>query len=175
VATFKDRNGNDWVIEFDGPTIEQIQQSLNIDIAAEDGSGVIEACANGVLIVRACWILCQHQAKSANITAEQFGKAMAKGEVIEGAEAALRAALTDFTRPSRRDALTAVLQAQDRVETATRKQAVTQMTDPATEQAITEAFRAKMTDTIQAIVTRIGASPSSANDLLDTSDVIPEA
>ena len=175
MATFKDRNGKDWVIEFDGPTIERVQQALNIDIASEDGTGVIEACANGVVIVRACWLFCEEQARTANITAEQFGKAMAKGEVIEGAETALRAALTDFTRPSRRDALTAVLQSQDRVDAATRKEAILQVTDPATEQAIRDAMRAKMTDTLQAIVTRIKASPSSASDLPDTSVAIPEA
>lgn len=174
MATFKDRNGKDWVIEFDGPTIEKVQQALNIDIAAEDGTGLMAACSDGVKIVRTCWHFCEEQARAANITAEHFGKAMAKGEVIEGAETALRAALTDFTRPSRREELTAVMQAQERVEAAARKETVAQVTNPQTEAAIMDAMKAKMTETLQAIVTRIKASPSSASDLPDTSVATPE-
>ena len=175
MATFKDRNDKDWIIEFDGPTIERIQEAMKIDIAVEDGTGLIEVSTNGSKIVRACWIFCEHQANQASITAEQFGKAMAKGEVIEGAEKALRQALTDFTRPSRRDALTAVLQSQERMEAASRNELASRATDPATEALVTDAIRARMTETLEQLAIQIRTSRSSANDLPDTSVATPAA
>lgn len=175
MATFKDRTGRDWTIEFDGPLLEQVEQATGFDISQEDGTGLIEACAKGPTIVRVCWILCQRQAGTIPVTAEEFGRAMANGEAIEGAEKALRQALTDFTRPSRRGALTAVLNSQERVTADTVAALVAKVTDKATQEQIVGAMKARMTDTLSQIVTRMRASPSSVNATPDTSASAPTA
>lgn len=173
MATFKDRNNRDWIIEFDGPVLEKIEEATGFDIAAEDGSGLIQACAKGVSVVRVCWLICQKQAEAANVTAEAFGHAMASGEVIEGAEKALKQALTDFTRPSRRGALTAVLTSQERVTEETLAAYAAKVADPETRKQITDAVKAGMTDTLEQVVTRMRASRSSANATPAISESVP--
>ncbi len=173
MATFKDRNGKEWVIEFDGPLLEQVEQATGFDISNEDGSGLIQACQKGPTIVRICWILCQQQAAKTGVSAEDFGRAMACGEAIEGAEKALRQALTDFTRPSRRGALTAVLTSQDRVTAETVAALVEKVSDQATQDQIVDAMKARMADTLEQVVTRMKVSPSYASGTPATSTSVP--
>lgn len=173
MATFKDRNNRDWIIEWDGPILETIEQETGFDISPEDGSGLIEACVKGVTVVRICWFFCQKQAEAANVTDEAFGHAMASGEVIEGAEKALKQALTDFTRPSRRGVLTANLTTQERVTEETLAAYVAKVSDPETRKQIVDAAKAGMTDTLAEIKTRMKASRSSANATPATSESVP--
>lgn len=175
MATFKDRTGRDWTIEFDGPLLEQVEQATGFDISQEDGTGLIEACAKGPTIVRVCWILCQRQAGTIPVTEEEFGRAMASGDIIEGAEKALKQALTFFTRASRRDALTAVFNSQERVTAATVAALIEKVSDKATQDLIVDAMKARMTDTLEQIVTRMRVSQSSVNATPDTSASVPTA
>lgn len=122
------------------------------------------------MIVRACWFFCKDQAKAAHMTPEQFGKVMASGEVIEGAEKALRQALLDFTRPSRRSALTAVLDKEDEVQAKSREAVIAQVTDPATMARILDAQKARMTREIERIERIVSQSGSFASDSPATSD-----
>ncbi len=174
MATFKDVNGREWRVALDGPTVEKIHERLGLDISAEDGTGLIRCCATGPMIVRACYLVCEDQL--GGMTPEAFGKALSSGEVIEGAEKALRQAVTDFTRPSRRPALTAVLDSQDRVTTRTMEALKAQVTDPGTQDKMVDAMKAKMTDVIEHIVAKLReTSPSTAAGSPDTSDATPAA
>jgi hypothetical protein len=173
MAKFKDRSNREWEIEFDGPLLEKVEQATGIDISLEDGTGLIEVCAKGPMIVRVCWILCQRQ--MGTVTAEDFGRAMASGEAIEGAEKALKQALTDFTRPSRRGALTAVLTSQDRVTAETVAALVEKVSDKAMQDQIVDAMKARMADTLEKVVTRMRVFPSSVNATPATSESAPTA
>lgn len=187
MAEFKDRNGRDWQIRFDFRLLEKIETSIKVpveredgtkilqplDIADETGRGMLLACSKGATIVRVCWILCEDQAKAAKITAEAFGEAMASGEVIEGAEAALRQALTDFTRPTKRDALSAVLHSQDELLAAEAELRIAQANDPETKEKLKDAIRAKMTDVVDEVVARMKGRLPSANDLPATLESTP--
>jgi len=173
MAEFKDKNGKSWTIEFDGPTLEAIANEtdgLGIDIASEDGTGLSEVCQFGPRIVQACWFFCKEQAKTDGVSAEQFGKAMAIGEVIEGAETALRQALLDFTRPSRRSALTAVLDSEAEVQEKAREAVIAQVQDEATRARILNAQKAHMESHLVAIEKALSLSGSSVSVSPDTSD-----
>jgi hypothetical protein len=173
VAEFKDVNGKGWTITLDGPLVEKLHQKLQLDISAEDGTGLIRCCQSGAMIVRACYLLCEEQLNG--MSPEAFGKAMASGDVIEAAEKALREAVVFFTRPSRRATLTSVLQAQDQVTVKTMEALKVQVEDQETQAMILDATKAKMTDVIGEIVRKLRASPSSANASPATSDAVPTA
>jgi hypothetical protein len=173
VSEFTDVNGKKYSVVLDGPLVEKVHKALGLDISAEDGTGLIRCCQSGVLIVRACYILCEEQL--GGMSPEAFGKAMASGDVVEKAEKALREAVVFFTRPSRRETLTSVLQAQDQVTLKTMEAIRTQVANQETQDMILDATKAKMTDVIGEIVKKLQARPSglSANDSPDTSAVVP--
>ena len=171
MAEFKDLNGKPWTILLDGPLVEKVHEKLALDISAEDGTGLIRCCQSGAMIVRACYLLCEDQAVAQGVAPSAFGKLMASGDVIEGAEKALREAVLFFTRPKRRDGFTAVLAAQDRVTTGAMAELVERVSDPVMQAKILEASKAKMIDVFDNIVQRLGPSPSSANALPVTADV----
>ena len=173
MAEFKDINGKGWTITLDGPLVDKVHQKLQLDISAEDGTGLIRCCQSGAMIVRACYLLCEEQL--GGMSPDAFGKAMASGDVIEAAEKAMREAVVFFTRPNRRATLTSVLLAQDNVTQKTMEALKVQVEDPATQALILDATKAKMTDVIGNIVQRLRASPSSANASLATSDAAPAA
>ena len=171
MAQFTDINGRDWNIKLDGPLVDKIHEKLKLDISAEDGTGLIRCCQSGPMIVRACYLLCEEQL--GGMSPEAFGKAMASGDVIEAAEKAIREAVVFFTRPNRRETLTSVLQAQDKVTTKTMEALRAQVEDQATQDMILDATKAKMLDVIGGIVQRLRASPSSANASPATSAAAP--
>ncbi len=169
---FTDLDEREWKLSFDGPKIDAIHDAMAINIASEDGSGMLQICENGVNIVRACWIMCESQAEKKDITSKDFGEAMANGEVIEGAEKALRAALLDFIRPSRRSAITAVWQSQDQLTEAMTNATIEKTQDPKTLELLVNAGKARMTGTIAQVVKNLEAfqSGSTVRDLPDMSD-----
>lgn len=204
MPTFTDKNDKEWTIEFDGPTLERIaspndgigemvrvpddeappcetcgrqpmaEQWVGLDLAAEDGTGFVKACSTGQMIVRVCWYLCEEQAKEANIDPVAFGKAMAKGEVIEGAEKALRQALVDFIRPNRRSALIAVLDSQQELESKRDELIVQEASNPTTKARLMDAVMARMQEHIARMEKFAGPSGLSASDSPATPDAAPE-
>ena len=173
---FTDREDREWKLAFDGPKFEAIQEAMDINIGSEDGSGMLQVCENGVNIVRVCWIMCEEQAEKKEVTSKQFGEAMASGEVIEGAEKALRAALLGFTRPSRRSAITAVWESQDRLTAAMTVATVEKTSDPETQAMLVDAGKARMTETLAMVVKELKTFPSgpTATGSPDTSDAAPK-
>jgi len=175
MATFKDRNGKDWIIEFDGPLIEEANKILHLDIADENGEGMLEVCKSNLQIINAAWIFCEAQAREAGIDMMKFHKMVNKGEVVSAIETALRQALTDFTRPSRRGALTAILNSQDKVNDAAQTEKAKAANDPKTMELLTKAIQDKMAETVKEMETQIRASQSSANASPDTAIAAPTA
>ena len=123
-----------------------------IDISEEDGSGVLKICTSGPRIVDVCWLLCKEQAESRGVTPKDFGAAMASGEVIEAAEKAFRAAVVNFTRPSRRAAMEAVWASQDSLTEEQVKQTVATTQDPEVKAKIHDAIKAHMDGAMNEVV-----------------------
>ena len=173
MATFKDKNDREWVIEFDGPSLEKIKKEYNLDLAAVDGSGVVTAANDGPLLANVCWILCQSQAKTVGVTTEMFGKAMYKGEVFEGAGDALRQALTDFTPPKKRAALTAVFEQQDLLDKAVLEEMMEKVTDPETKRRYLEATKVGMENHLTTVMEAIKKSGLPAIASQVTAESVP--
>ena len=101
---FKDRNGQDWQIVLNVNQMKRIRAALGVDLINvieldKDGQvrvDMIDKIANDpCLLVDILWVLVQDQARTLNVTDEQFGTALA-GDAIENATKAFLDELVDF-------------------------------------------------------------------------------
>ena len=117
MRSFKDNADRTWTITLNVYAVKKVRDLLQVDLLdlsdsghstalgksdAKGGNGLLyRLIADPVLLVDVLYVICQDQADGANVTDEQFGRAMA-GDVIDAATRAFLEELADFT-PSPRD------------------------------------------------------------------------
>ena len=116
MRSFKDNADRTWTITLNVYAVKKVRDLLGVDLLdlggdpstplgagdAKDGNGLLyRLIADPVLLVDVLYVICKDQADGANVTDEQFGRAMA-GDVIDAATRAFLEELADFT-PSPRD------------------------------------------------------------------------
>jgi len=108
MRSFKDNADRTWTITLNVFAVKKVRDLLNVDLLdlggdqAEPGNGLLyRLIADPVLLVDVLYVICKDQADGANVSDEQFGRAMA-GDVIDAATRAFLEELADFT-PSPRD------------------------------------------------------------------------
>ena len=108
MRTFQDNAGRSWTVTLNVWTVKKVRDLLQVDLLdlggdeAKPGNGLLyRLIADPVLLVDVLYVVCREQAEGANVTDEQFGRAMA-GDAIDGATKAFLEELADFT-PSPRD------------------------------------------------------------------------
>jgi hypothetical protein len=162
MSFFKDTNGREWRIRLTGPAIGKVREATGITLADPSGRGAVAACADGEILTRVLWLLCGEQ--EPKLTPEQFGEAVASGEVFDAAREALQAAIVDFTPPSQRPMLQKVLET-ERAEQAARAEVVMEkITGDVLQDQVLEAFRVGLDKELAKILTRLrnaGNSPDS--------------
>ena len=101
---FKDREGREWQVVLNVFQMKRVRAALGIDLVNVielDREGnvkveLIDRIANDpCLLVDILWVLVQDQARTLNVTDEQFGTALA-GDAIENATKAFLDELVDF-------------------------------------------------------------------------------
>tara|TARA_R110002020_G_scaffold462046_1_gene681334 strand:- start:207 stop:671 length:465 start_codon:yes stop_codon:yes gene_type:complete len=115
MKTFTDNAGREWSITITIATVKKIRGSLDIDLAADDLSVVLQDL--GTDPVKLCdliFVLCSDQAEKAGISDVQFGESLA-GDAIDSATSAFMDELVDFTPKKKRTILRNVL---DKLEVA---------------------------------------------------------
>ena len=104
MRSFKDNRDRTWTIALNVWEVKRIRSILGIDLANvitldRDGKvqvDLIDRIANDpCLLVDILWVLVQDQARTLNVTDEQFGTALA-GDAIESATKAFLDELVDF-------------------------------------------------------------------------------
>ncbi len=119
MSVFKDTNDREWRIRLTGPKLTKVREATEIKLATPSGEGALAATADGEILTRVLWILCGDQEEGGKtLTPEQFGEAVAGGEVFEAARVALQEAIVDFTPPSQRPMLLKVLEAEQKEQAA---------------------------------------------------------
>ena len=107
---FKDRDGREWQVVLNVFQMKRIRAALGVDLINvieldKDGQvrvDMIDKIANDpCLLVDILWVLVQDQARTLNVTDEQFGTALA-GDAIENATKAFLDELVDFFPGARR-------------------------------------------------------------------------
>jgi len=107
MRSFKDNADRTWTVTLNVYAVKKVRDLLQVDLLdlggdAQDGNGLLyRLIADPVLLVDVLYVVCQEQAEEANVTDEQFGRAMA-GDAVDGATKAFLEELADFT-PSPRD------------------------------------------------------------------------
>lgn len=102
---FKDRDGREWQVVLNVFQMKRVRAALGVDLINvieldKDGQvrvDMIDKIANDpCLLVDILWVLVQDQARTLNVTDEQFGTALA-GDAIESATKAFLDELVDFS------------------------------------------------------------------------------
>lgn len=97
MARFKDNAGREWDITITTATIKRVRASaLAVDLLEiVEGKLLTRLYRDPVFLVDLVYEICRPQCEEKDVSAEQFGEAMA-GDAIAGAVDALTKGLTDF-------------------------------------------------------------------------------
>ena len=110
MQNFKDRDGREWQVVLNVFQMKRVRAALGVDLINvieldKDGQvrvDMIDRIANDpCLLVDILWVLVQDQARTLNVTDEQFGTALA-GDAIEAATKAFLDELVDFCPGAKR-------------------------------------------------------------------------
>jgi hypothetical protein len=165
MAFFKDTNGREWRIRLTGPKLQKVREATGITLATPSGEGAVSATADGEILTRVLWLLCGDQ--EPHLTAEQFGEAVASGEVFDAARVALQDSIVDFTPPSQRPMLQKVLEAERKEQAARAAVVMEKLNGDELHDQVCHAFRVGLDRQLETILTRLEnvggslASPAS--------------
>jgi hypothetical protein len=170
MSVFKDTNGREWRIRLTGPLLQKVRESTEISLASPSGEGAVSATADGEILTRVLWLLCGDQElEGGKVTPDQFGAAVASGEVFEAARIALKEAIVDFTPPSQRPMLLKVLEAEQKEQAARAEVVIDKLNGDELHDRVCDAFRVGLDRTLEEILTRLEnvggslASPDSTH------------
>ena len=106
MKTFNDNAGRTWTVTVNVDAVKRVKGLLSVDLMeAVEGKLLERLIDEPILLCDVIYALCKTQADAANVSEEDFGRAMA-GDAIEQATTAMLEELVDFF-PSRRRGLLA--------------------------------------------------------------------
>ncbi len=156
MSVFKDVNGREWRIRLTGPKLAKVREAPGITLATPSGEGAVSATADGEILTRVLWLLCGDQeSEGAKVTPDQFGEAVASGEVFEAAREALKVAIVDFTPPSQRPMLLKVLEAEKKEQAARAEVVIEKLNGDELHDRVCDAFRVGLERHLETILTRL--------------------
>ena len=156
MSIFKDVNGREWRIRLTGPKLQKVREATGISLATPSGDGAVMATADGEILTRVLWLLCGDQdSEGGKVTPEQFGEAVASGEVFEAARTALHEAIVDFTPPSQRSMLQAVLEAEQKEQAARAAVVMEKLNGDELHDQVCQSFRVGLDRQLKEILTRL--------------------
>ncbi len=156
MSLFKDVNGRQYRIRLTGPKLQKVREATKITLANASGEGAVAATANGEILTRVLWLLCGDQeTEGVKLTPEQFGEAVASGEVFEAARVALQEAIVDFTPPSQRPMLLKVLEAEQKEQAARTAVVLEHLDGDELSDRVCDAFRVGLDRQLETILTRL--------------------
>ena len=130
-TTFKLSSGQSFTLQLDTVLIRQVRAERDVDLVASDMSGLQKAASDVALLADVLWVLCRDAAVKVGITEEQFGRGIV-GDTWEEARRALQYAVAHFFPKRQREIMLAQLAAEDRLEQAGTKAALTRILDEST-------------------------------------------
>lgn len=165
MSFFEDVDKRKWRIRLTGPMLEKVRDATKINLATPSGEGALEATADGEILTRVLLLLCGDQEPDGKkLTPEQFGEAVASGDVFEAAQKALHEAILDFTLPSRREMLQTVLETAEKEQAARAEIVKAKLNGDELHDRALKSFRVALDNRFEQLLTRlenVGDSPDS--------------
>lgn len=147
MASFQIEDGTRLTVEVDTVVIEQLREDPGVDLAAVFTSDVLQRIHNDpVLLVNTLYVCCKRSCEKAEISDEDFGRQLAKGESIAAATACLLEAIVNFTPPQRRPALMAAIAKIDEIEKKESELAIERINSPAIDKILTAQHQSLMNE-----------------------------
>lgn len=128
---FTDAAGRDWSLALSIGAAKRVKEhpQTNLDLL-DDPKALDTLLRNSYLLANVLWLLCEDQAKTANVADKDFGEGLA-GDAIEQATNALLEAMVDFFPSSRRDPLRQALATMKEAQAKANKMIQGKLTSPA--------------------------------------------
>lgn len=104
--SFKDNAGDEWQVKVHAMALANVEQSLGVSFSSpgDDDGPLMQVIYNPIFAFKVLFLLCESQAKSRNLTDEQFSERLV-GDTFAAARECLLNAIADFfPDASRRDA-----------------------------------------------------------------------
>lgn len=76
MASFKDRKGNEWLVELDAPTIEEIRADHGVNLVSLETDPLLRLRNEPLVLVASVSAICRDQAKERNLSPNEFAKLM---------------------------------------------------------------------------------------------------
>jgi hypothetical protein len=74
MASFKDRKGNEWQVQLDAPTIEEIRDDHGISLVSLDSDPLLKLRNDPMVLVACVSVICRDQQKERNLTPVEFAR-----------------------------------------------------------------------------------------------------
>ena len=102
MKTFPDNNGRTWTIDIDVSAIRRVRSLTSVDLMSLADGTLLQRLEDPVTLVDVLFAVVKAQADSANVSDEDFGRAM-RGDAISLATDALLTEIVDFFPSARRE------------------------------------------------------------------------
>jgi len=96
MATFRDNDGHDWQVEFDGLILQDVEVDAGVDLADFSAGGLFSIEEDVKKLVAVLIVLCRDQMQSRDINATAFAKSIRKDAITRAKTAVLEAAEAFF-------------------------------------------------------------------------------
>lgn len=168
MKTFTDKTGRSWSLVIDVDTIKRVRGLIDVNLIDVVEVKLFERIASDpVLLCDVVYAVCKPDADAANISDEEFGRAMA-GDAIDSATTALLEELVNFFPIARRGVLAKALTKVKTLESMAIERATKMLDSDKLEQAMTAELD-KVDQDLEAAMSgnssgNSPASPESARD-----------
>ena len=162
MAGFKDKEGREWKLQLDAPTIIRVREECDpqfmVNDATEGDNTATRLADDQVLLCLVLYQLCAKQCEKRELDRESFlSEVIADGDTIQSAVEALGVAITNFTPPRKRAFISAVAKERQAAEEYAMAQGMARLSDPAMQTQI----RQKIDEALNKAFARLGSATDS--------------
>lgn len=160
MPTFKDVNGQEWLLRLDVGKIRDVRELHQVNLATLDGTAYDRLESDPELLVNVLWSLCKSQAAEKNINEQQFGEALV-GDAIDHATSAMLEAIAGFFPKSKREMVQTLAKRTQAIREVGLQKALAKINDPELETKLQAAMDRKLEADISEILTQFDSAISS--------------
>jgi hypothetical protein len=171
MSSFKDKDGREWQVRIDAPSIMRIREECDAEFLKNDEQNkdntFVRLRGDTLLLLRVIYILCQEQRDKREISEKDFyQEVIGDGDAIAGAADALCKAILSFSQPWMRTLLQTFT-----AETEMRQEAVNMITakmaDEETKTQFHQALENALAEVTRKALTQLG-NVSATRDSLES-------